>query len=114
MISFHLIVFVSVFFLILGGHNLTEKEGTSDLYGQRNHLVKCCSGLNLFTMISFHLIVFVSVFFLILGGHNLTEKEGTSDLYGQRNHLVLCRYLHDLVISCNSLNQILKKFFLLF
>ena len=42
-------------------------------------------------------------FFSNFGGHNLTEKEGTSGLYGQRNHLVLCRFLHDLVISCNSL-----------
>ena len=66
-------------------------------------------------MISFHLIVFVFLFFFSnFGGHNLTEKEGTSDLYGQRNHLVLCRYLHDLVISCNSLNQILKNFFFAF
>ena len=46
---------------------------------------------------------FVRSFVSNFGGHNLTEKEGTSGLYGQRNHLVLCRYLHDLVISCNSL-----------
>ena len=54
-------------------------------------------------------LIFVLLLFSNLGVHNLTEKEGTSVLSGQRNHLVLCRYLHDLVISCNSLNEISKK-----
>ena len=65
-------------------------------------------------MISFHLIVLCYCFFSNFGGHNLTEREGTSALNGQRNHLVLCRYLHYLVISCNSLHQIFLKFFFCF
>ena len=54
-------------------------------------------------------LIFVLLLFSNFGVHNLTVKEGTSALSDQRNHLVLCRYLHDLVISCNSLNEIKKK-----